>query len=220
MRQLDRSRISGLFFLLVAVVCGLAAAALVGFIALQSAPSVPVYTAARTIAAGDPIKPDMLQVMKMPRANLYPDVIRPGADLSWVVAAHGMAPGDMLRQSGVINLSAPDPAVLSARLLALNNPNLRAMEVPVEAAAGMLSGMKAGDRVDVIAVAGRGPGQGQEPVKRTILRGVPVVGVQPSGDSGAGVLVVGVTPEQAEDLAYARAASKVYASLLPFGGGS
>ncbi|MHB1420660.1 MAG: RcpC/CpaB family pilus assembly protein [Bacillota bacterium] len=124
----------------------------------------------------------------------------------------------MLRFSGMITLDTPNPSLLSARLRSLNNPQLRGVEVPPDAAGGLLGGMKTGDRIDVISVSlGTEPGQAQEKRAATILQSVPVVGVKPPGDGGGGILVVGLTPEQAEIFALARENGKIYVSLQPFG---
>lgn len=214
----NRNRLNRMLFLVLALVCGLGAGLIVYMAGRQAVPTVPVLAAAVDMAAGDPITPDRLQVVKLPPAGLPDDVLLGGTDVSGLIAAHGHSAGDILRGSGVLDVRAPDPGLLSSRVRALDDPALRAMEVPVEAAAGMLSGMKTGDRVDVIAIEEQaGPGDGKIPVARTILKGVPVVGVNPGGDSGAGVLVVAVTPGQAETLALARSRGKVYASLLAFG---
>lgn len=214
----NRNRLSGLLFLVLALICGLGAGLIVYMAGRQAVPTVPVLAAAVDMAPGDPITPDQVQVIKLPPAGLPDDVLLEGTDTSGLLAAHGYSAGDILRRVGVLDVEAPDPGLLSSRVRALGDPTLRAMEVPIEAAAGMLGGMKSSDRVDVIAVEDQaGSGGNTVPVARTILKGVPVVGVNPGGDSGAGVLVVAVTSEQAEVLALARSRGTVYASLLPFG---
>lgn len=215
----NRNRLSGLLFLVLALICGLGAGFIVYTAGRQAVPTVPVLAAAVDMAAGDPITLNRVRVVKLPPAGLPDDVLPEGTDISGLLAAHGYSAGDILRRAGVLDVEAPDPGLLSSRVRALGNPSLRAMEVPVEAAAGMLGGMKSGDRVDVIAVEEQQQGGEKTVVARTILKGVPVIGVNPGGDSGAGVLVVAVTPEQAEALALARSRGKVYASLLPFGVG-
>lgn len=211
-------RRTGLLLLVLALVLGLAAALLVIGIGSQSSPSQPVLIAGEKITPGDPLSPEMFREIKMAPAGLPADLLVPGS-VNWdvLIASHGMEPGDILRSAGVIELNNADPSILSARLRALNNPSLRGVEVPVEAAAGLMSGMKSGDLISLISVY-----QSEDPETlglkaETILEAVPVVGVMAPGES-SGSLVVALTKEQAETLALARERGKLYAGLYPFGG--
>ncbi|MHB1126979.1 MAG: Flp pilus assembly protein CpaB [Bacillota bacterium] len=210
---------TGLLFLILALLCGFLAAGLVYTVGSRMAPSVPVLVANTEITPGDPLGKEMFREIKLPPAGVPEGIIMPQADLSNTIAAHGMAPGDVLRHSGLIQLETPNPSLLSARLRSLNNPQLRGVEVPPDAAGGLLGGMKTGDRIDIISVSqGTQPGQAQaEQRAATILQSVPVVGVKPPGEGGGGILIVGLTPEQAEIFALAREKGKIYVSLRPFG---
>lgn len=212
-----RQNRKGLLFILTAVLCGLVAAALVFFAGLKMAPTIPVLVAVQDISPGDPLSSNMFQESKMPQAGLPEGVISPTADISNYLAKNGMSPGDILKISSVIELDEKNPSLLSARLKALNDDSLVAMEVPAEAAAGLLNGMKTGDRVNIIFVEQTGVNQAQ-PVfqSSTIIKSVKVIGVKPQDDT-AGVLIVALTEEQAEILAAAREKGKIFAALRPFG---
>ena len=190
------------------------------FAGKKIAPSVPALVAIQEIQAGDPLEPSMFKETKLAKAGLPDGIITPGSDLSSLMARHGMSEGDILRQAGVIDNKDFSVSLLSARLTVQNDPNLRAVEVPIEAAAGMLAGMKAGDRVDVISVSETSDqSDTQQKISQTIIENAKVIGVSPSGESSSGVLIIAVSPEQAETFFLARVKGKVFVSLRPFGKG-
>lgn len=207
---------TGITFILLAVICAVIAGVLVFFAGFKIAPSVPALVAAQEIQAGDPLEPEMFRETKLAKAGLPEGIISPGANLSTLMARHGMAEGDILRTFGVVDNEDFTASLLSARLTVLDDPNLRAVEVPIEAAAGMLAGMKAGDRIDVVSVSASDSTNVQQ--SHTIIENAKVVGVSPAGESSGGVLVIAVTPEQAETFFLARVKGKVFATLRPFGG--
>ena len=94
---------------------------------------------------------------------------------------------------------------------------MRAVELPIESVAGMMGGMKAGDRVDVIAVYETGDGNDKIIESRTILTDRELVGVMTSEDGTGGALVVSVTVEEAQILASNMETGKIYIALKPLG---
>ncbi|MHB1418657.1 MAG: SAF domain-containing protein [Bacillota bacterium] len=159
----------GLAFILLAVVCAFIAAGLVFAAGSRLAPSVPVLEANTDISPGDPLDQGQFKEVKLPPAGLPAGAMTPNVNLSNAIAARGLTAGDILRSNAIIRLDAADPPLLSARLRALNNQALRAMEVPIEAAAGLLSGMKAGDKVDIISVSQSAPQQGAGQQKQLLV---------------------------------------------------
>jgi len=208
---------TGTTFILLAVLCAVIAGVLVFFACLKIAPSVPVLVAVDEIQAGDPLKPEMFKVVKLAKAGLPDGIINPGADLSTFMAKYGMAEGDLLRKSGVIDNEDFTASLLSARLSVQNDPSLRAVEVPVEAAASMLAGIKAGDRIDVVSVIVSDEEDGQQHIAETIIEDAKVIGVNTPGESSNGALVIAISPDQAETFFLARVKGKVFATLRPFG---
>lgn len=207
---------TGITFILLAVLCAVIAGVLVFFAGLKIAPSVPALIAVKEIQAGDPLKPEMFKTTKLAKAGLPGGIISPGTDLSSLMAKHGMAEGDILRGAGVIDNKDFTVSLLSARLAVQNNPDLRAVEVPIEAAASMLEGMKAGDRIDIISVIATDNEAGEH-TSQTIIENAKVVGVSSPSESSSGAFVIALSPEQAETFFLARVKGKIFAALRPFG---
>lgn len=212
-------RAAGIGFLALALVCGLTAAGLVILTGLRLQPSVGVYVASAPIAEGDPLTPQNTKLVKMPPAGLPSDAVKTTDILAKAVAAHAMSPGDIVRESNLVQLDARtgDFGLLPARLAALKDPGLRAVEVPSDASPGLLAGIKPGDKVDIVATEKVGSGSNITIVGRTIIQKASVIGVRPPGESANGVLVVALTQSQFETLAAAREKGKVYVSVLPLG---
>lgn len=202
--------------ILLAVVCGLLAAGLVYMAGQKATPSVPLLAAKTEIAAGDPLEKSMFKEVLMPPAGIPDGALKPEAPLENAVAKHALSPGDILRETHVIRYDSTDIPLLSSRLKTLNKENLRAVEVPVDSVAGMLGGMKAGDRVDIISVTPIEEGSKKEIISQKIIGSAPVIGVRPPRD-GPGVLIVALTETQVNKFFLAGEMGKVYASLCPFG---
>lgn len=208
----NSSRKSGIIFAVFAILCGLAAAGLVVTAGMMAAPSVPVLQVTDDLVPGDFIEGHVTMV-KMPKAGLPADVITSIDEIKNAVTKHGLSAGDILRRSHLIK-NADSGGLLSARLVALNNPQLRAVEVPVESVAGMLGGMKAGDKVDIIAVYQTGINN-HELSSQTIIFNAPVIGVKTGGEEDKAALVIAVNQQEAEKLALYREKGKVYVALKP-----
>lgn len=213
--KLSKAKMSGAGFIAAALVCAALAALLVVEAGINAAPTVPVLEVTQDISAGDYVSGKVKEV-KIAKSSIPKGAIKPGADLSGAVAKHGLSEGDILRASHLID-GKDDGGLLSARLMALGDKNLRAVELPIESASGMMRGMKAGDRVDVIAVREAETASGKSLETKTILTNRELVGVMMSDDGEAVALVVSVTPQEAEILASSREQGKVYVSLRPFG---
>lgn len=222
--KMPNEKRKGILFITGAVVCGLIAAFFVMGIGSKMAPKVPALEAVIEIAPGDPLDRSQFREVKLPEAGLPKEIIHPGTDLSNMIASRNMYPGDILRYPSAIALEGDNPSLLSARLKALNNPNLRGVEIPVDSIRGMLTGMKTMDLVDIIAVFKEyDPRVDNELlVSRTIIQAAPVIGLK-SGETdrvsgpGENSVVVALTQEQVELYALYREKGKIYASLRPFG---
>lgn len=215
MLKISKVKMSGAGFIAAALVCAALAALLVVKAGSMVAPTVPVLEITQDISAGDYVAEKVREV-KIAKSSIPEGAIKPEADLSGAVAKHGLSKGDILRAAHLID-GKSDGGLLSARLMALGNQNLRAVELPIESASGMMHGMKAGDRVDVIAVREADTAAGKSLEAKTILTNRELVGVMMSDDGEATALVVSVTPQEAEILASSREQGKVYISLRPFG---
>jgi len=217
----------GLLLIIFAVICGFLAAIIVFTTGVKMLPSVSVLEAVVEIEKGTPLDRTYFKEVKLPEAGLPKGTVHPNADLSKIIVTRDMIPGDILRQEGTIELETTNPAILSSRLRVLNNPELRGVEIPIDAAKGMLWGIKAGDVIDVIAV------YEQEKLavdtdesdtiglkSETILKGVPIIGVRKKSEDGNIAemsLVIAITKEQVERLALYKVIGEIHVSLRPLG---
>lgn len=220
MKNVSKTKTSGVVFIIIAIACATIAAFLVVQAGLRAAPTVPVLQITENIAPGDFLQGKVKEV-KIAKSSLPKGAIRPGTDLSKFVAKHGMSEGDILRGDHILSDDV-DAGLLSARLLAMGDDNLRAVELPIESVSGMLGGMKAGDRVDIIAVYGLEDEEGgrKELESKTILTDRKLVGVMITEDGSDGAIVVALTSEEAETMALYTELGKIYITLKPFGKGS
>lgn len=216
----SKNKKSFLFFLL-SIVCATLAAGIIYVAGQQATPSVPVLVAKTEINAGDPLTKDMFKQVNIPPASLPDGTLTPNAPLDNAVALHGMAPGDILREPNIMRLDNKESLpILSARLRSLGKNDLRAVQIPSESIRGMLGGMKAGDRVDIISVIEKTDPEDKTKKyleSKTIIEAAPVIGVQPPESQSGGVLVVALTKQQVELFALSKEQGKIYASLVPFG---
>lgn len=200
---------------MLALLCAVVAAFLVVRVALMAAPTVPVLQVTEDISQGDFLA-GKTTVVKIARSSVPEGALKPSANLDGAVARHGLSRGDILRTNHILN-ERMDGGLLSARLMSIGNKDLRAVELPVDSVSGMLGGLKAGDRIDVIAVYEVENGEEKQLESKTILTDRQVVGVRYSEDgSGSASLVAAVTQQEAETLALYRTKGKIYVALRPF----
>ena len=190
-------------FLVLAVVCGLGAFALVrGYETRLAAlrpiagPAVPVVVAAQPLVRGAVLSEEVLGTASVPSAFAPPGAVRSVADAVGRTLVSDLAEGEAVTATRIGTAGGPVAAQVPS--------GLRAFVVP----SGMPAGsVRAGDLVDVIATFG-----GQRPYSDTVGSGLEVLSIIETED-GAGALGTGagpslvllVTPEAAERLAYAKA---------------
>ena len=190
--------------LVLAVVCGLGAFAIVrGYAARLEAlrPAVgrpvAVVVAAETLARGTVLAEEALSLASVPSAFAPPGALRSVQDAVGRTLVADLAEGEAVTRTRIGTSGGPVAAQVPS--------GLRAFVVP----SGMPAGsVRPGDRVDVLATFG-----GQRPYTETVATGLEVLSVLATDDaafaaSGAEVgptLVLLVTPDAAERLAYAKA---------------
>jgi len=191
-------------FLVLALACGLAAFGLVrGYAARLEAlrpvvgSPVPMVVAAHDLVRGTILTQAALQLRDMPSSFAPPGAFRSIEETVGRTLVSDLAEGEAVTQTRVGAEGGPVAAQVPA--------GLRAFIVP----SGMPTGsVRPGDRVDVLATFG-----GQHPYTETAATGLEVLSVIESGDdafaaSGADAgptLVLLVTRDAAEHLAYAKA---------------
>jgi Flp pilus assembly protein CpaB len=181
-----------------------AAATGFGLLALRPPPppSVQILAAARDLPGGTTLRTRDLRVVALPVRAVPDGAVRSGAPwrgLTGRVLAGPMRRGEPLTDAGL----------LGAGLLDGYGPDVVAAPVRV-ADPGAARLLHAGDRIDVLAVAGGGPLEDIAPAygrrARTVVSSVPVIAVprEPPGDHGA-LVVLATSREQAMALAGAGA---------------
>lgn len=176
---------------------------------------VSVIVAGRDISFGQPIQPQMLQVMSWPRAALPPGAV---TDLDALLPKPGMPPRRATREI------AQGELVLASKVSAFGEKvtivqtlgeNTRAMAIKVEAETAVGGFVTPGDAVDIVLTQGRD----QTLRAVTILQNIRVIGVDQQADQQsdqpfvAQTVTVEVTPEQSQTLALAQKAGTLSLSL-------
>ena len=198
-----------------ALLCGATAFALVqGYVdrVEASRPAlgapVPVVVAARDLARGATLTDDALEVRQMPAEFVPPGAFSDPADTRARVLVAPVASGEPVTAT---RLAAPRAGPVAA----LVPPGLRAFvvatDVPPQA-------VRAGDRVDVLGTFGGG-----RPYTETVAGGLEVLSVLGAGQtdalsgapSDAPRLVLLVSPDVAERLAYAGAFGDLSVTIAP-----
>lgn len=176
---------------------------------------VTVIVAGRDIPFGQPIQPQVLQVMSWPRAALPPGAI---TDLDTLVAQPGMPPRRATRamaQGELILASKVSDFGEKVTIVQSLGENTRAMAIKVEAETAVGGFVTPGDSVDIVLTQGRDDNLRAV----TILQNIRVLGVDQDSDlqkdepGVAKTVTVEVTPEQGQTLALAQKAGTLSLSL-------
>jgi len=176
---------------------------------------VSVIVAGRDIPFGQPIQPQMLQVISWPRAALPPGAF---TDLDALLAQPGMPPRRATREM------AQGELILASKISAFGEKvtivqslgeNTRAMAIKVDAETAVGGFVTPGDSVDIVLTQGRD----QTLRAVTILQNIRILGVDQMADQQADqpqvarTVTVEVTPEQSQTLALAQKAGTLSLSL-------
>jgi Flp pilus assembly protein CpaB len=198
---------------LLAVVCGAGAYGLVqGYASrlealrpVADAP-VPVVVATRALTRGAALADGDLRVELVPSAFAPPGRISSPDSLTGRTLVSDVAAGEAITSTRIGTAGGPVASLVPS--------GLRAFPVRVGSAAGTV---RPGDRVDVLATFG-----GPRPYTDTVASGLEVLRVlQPeggafsaSGDAGPSLVLL-VSPQVAEELAYASAFADLAVSVAP-----
>jgi pilus assembly protein CpaB len=201
--------------LVLAVACGLGAFALVrGYETRLAAlrpvagPAVPVVVAAEPLVRGALLTGEVLTTARVPSAFAPPGGLRSIAEAVGRTLVSDLAEGEAVTATRVGTVGGPVAAQVPS--------GLRAFVVP----SGMPEGsVRAGDRVDVIATFG-----GQRPYADTVASALEVLSVLDAegrttalGTDAGPSLVLLVTPDAAERLAYAKAFADLTVTIASAG---
>ncbi|QIA27129.1 Flp pilus assembly protein CpaB [Thermaerobacter sp. PB12/4term] len=179
---------------------------------LDATASLPVVVATRPLQAPLKVEADMVSVVPLPAAAVHPRAVGDPSRVIGHVLRRDVEAGEPLLEADVV---AGEGAGLSDFL----EEHQQAFFIPTRLEQGLGGAVEPGDRVDVIFVGGEGPGA----VARTLLENLPVLQVRDEEgrryeDGRPLGVLVGVTPAEAERLAYALTYGRVYLALAPAGG--
>jgi Flp pilus assembly protein CpaB len=177
-------------------------------------PPVPAVVARSPIARGAAVRADQLQVVGIPREFAPPGALHRVSEASGRVALAGLATGEAVTETRLARVRAGPVASLTPE-------GLRAFAVPSSLPRGAVV---SGDHVDVLATYGSG-----QPHTETVASGLEVLlvlGTPPAaGLSGLGgttsgpaaqtTLLLVVSPDQEEGLAYATAFATLSIAVTP-----
>ncbi|MGB9866560.1 MAG: Flp pilus assembly protein CpaB [Bacillota bacterium] len=207
----------GTVFLILAVVMALCAALLVVQFLKRVNETEPVVVAVRDLEAYQLVTRDDVKVQEVPVISVPQDAVRKVEDIVGQYLRDRVYAGEVVRMARVADVT-PGKSVMTARLTALGRPDLRAFSLSYDAETGVGGDIKPGDRVDIVAsvkVEAGGTGMG---VGKVVARNVLVLDVKQNTELRLGkgsVLVVALTPQQIEDIAFALTSGSIRFALNP-----
>lgn len=167
---------------------------------------VPVVVAARPLVRGETLTEEAVSVREMPAAFAPPGRIASAATIAGRTLVSDVAEGEPITRTRL--------GVAGGAIASLVPSGLRAFPVTANVAPDAI---RAGDRVDVIATFG-----GPRPYTDTVASELEVLailepdeGTFAAGGGGGPSLVLLVSPEVAEELAYASAFAEIAVTVAP-----
>jgi pilus assembly protein CpaB len=169
--------------------------------------TAPVTVAAQDLHRGEVLSSSVLKVVQFPEAFAPPGSVPDVGSASGKVLVSDVGEGEPITHTRIAEERAGPVAAVVPE-------GLRAFVIPSDLPGGSL---RSGDRVDVLATFGGG-----QPHTETVVSGVEVLFVNQSGGGGGGsgasdaasVLTLLVSPDQAEQLAYAQAFAALTLSIV------
>lgn len=211
-----KQRSGGMVFLAASIVCGLLAALLaVGFLQ-QQAKTTMVLVAMEEIAPFTPLQPHMFAAQQWPTNVVPQDAITNAADLTGRYTRTLVLAGSPMRAAHLAGAEITGGS-LAAKLTETNMPGMRAIAVAVDMAEGVAGTVQEGDRVDLIAAVRLERENGPATMfTKMIAQAVPVLYKAEAEQGGKQHVVLMVTPQQAEEIAYAQMAGTLVLTTNPF----
>jgi len=184
---------------------------------------VEVLTVATEVQPYTAIGEQAVRTALVPRDAVPPDAITDPAALAGRYTRALLVPGTILREGHLVPGGGSN---LAARLAAASSPDVRAMALQVDEATGVAGTLREGDPVDILVAIhadvaeSAGPGLGRTPQgtwARIIAHRVPVLYVRRDDMGGPAAVVLQVTPQTAEEIAFAQANGKIWLLTGPYG---
>jgi len=212
-----RTSSPGAIFIFVAVACAIIAGVLVVNTLRMAVPTVPVIIASADIEPGQTITENVLDIKNYPRAVLPDDRIT-DKNFDDMIGRHArtiIAAGDPVRMRHIAEFT-PEGGTVAARLTLIENTDMRAVTLPVEASEGLY--VETGDRVDIIGTLDVLDTDGQITTSKVLVWAAPVIYTPPNTEeTDKGGIVVALSPSDTERVSLAIAEGKLLAALNPLG---
>lgn len=201
---------------IIAIICGLAAAALfyifLGQVQEQYRPDdmVKVVRAAQPIPKDQVIKANQLMTEEVPAIYAHPNGIRDASEAVGKIVTSDISAGEEILKEKLVG--EKDKADRLAYVVPLNK---RAVTVAIDEVVGVANNIKVGDHVDVMVTIDAATAGSSEAKTYTVLtlQDIEVLAVGSKGVSEegtvAGTLTVAVTPQQAQPLILATEAGEI-----------
>lgn len=213
---------TGLIWLIIAVLMGLAAAGVAVVVVRQATEQVPAVIAVRDIPAFKRIAPEDVQLEQVPLASLRfsdPQKTVPlffqklDASVIGKVVNAPILKGQVLYKEQVTSEVA-GKTLVEARLNAKNDAMKRAFALPFNPESGVGGEIRDGDRVDIIASVKIDTGAGSVGVGKIVAQNVEVIRML-VGQDGKGTMIVALTPEEIENISFALTSGTIRYALRP-----
>ena len=211
-----KQRSGGMIFLGASFACGLLAALLtISYLQGQTQVST-VLIAVEEIAPFTPLKASQFALQDLPLSVVPADAIMSPGQLEGKYARTLILKGTAMRL-GHLTTATGSGSTMAARLSEQNAPAHRAFAVAVDKAQGVAGTVQAGDKVDVITAVRIEPeGEPGFLFAKVMAAAVPVLYKSEAESSGKQHVVLMVTPQQAEELAFAQMAGQVMLATNPY----
>lgn len=209
----------GKYALLLALVCGLLAAWANWQVVKAQEEKAPVLKVVREIQPYTAISAEAVRVEMIPKDAVPEGALTTVEALKDQYSRTALIAGDIIRDKHLVKAEGSN---LSARLAAESRPDLRAMAIQVNDSTSVAGTVREGDPVDILVAIESGSGNNAGTLAKIIAQRVPVLLVQKGSDGGLGssgsgmTVVLQVTPQQAEELAFAQAQGMVWLITTPY----
>jgi pilus assembly protein CpaB len=211
-----KQRSGGSLLLVISLIAGLVAAFLTVSVVRGATRLTNVIVANQEIQPYTAISAEMLTVKQLPASAVAADAVTDPAALVGRYTRSLILPETVMR-SGYLASAAGNAGSVAAKLSESNQPGARAMAIAVDNATAVGGTIQVGDKVDVIAaVKVERSNQPTTTLAKVIAKGVPVLYTTPADSTAKATVVVQVTPNMAEEIAYAQVAGSVYLATNPY----
>lgn len=204
---------SGAVFLILSIGFAVAAAMFTGVVLNSYVKTSNVLVVVQEIEPYQMIERSHVGVLSIPTNAVPDDAV---TDIDSVVgkyAKSGLLKDTIIRRGHLVD--DMQGSSVSAMLTQTENPNMRAFALPYDAIISIGGMVNKEDRIDLIATLKLSEGDFHGTIAKLIARNVRVLGVTTDSQNLASIIVA-VTPEQAEELAFLLEDGKVYACLNPY----